>query len=112
MFISKLISLPQNVTHVRDAADYNLINSHFELINYKEDNTYAKMTPSYHGQSTRVQVQPVQSRSVREYCDVVAGMIHMKMTFGSMEAYRMDMTLILRLNVIRLVIYKLKHFVL
>ena len=113
MFISKLISLPQNVTHVRDsAADYNLINSHFELINYKEDNTYAKMTPSYHGQSTRVQVQPVQSRSVREYCDVVAGMIHMKMTFGSMEAYRMDMTLMLRLNVIRLVIYKLKHSVL
>ena len=111
MFISKLISLPQNVTHVRDsAADCNLISSHFELINYKEDVTYAKMTPSYHGQSTRVQVQPVQSRSVREYCDVVAGMFHMKMTFGSMEAYRMDMALIL--NVIRLVIYKLKHFVL
>ena len=113
MFISKLISLPQNVTHVRDsAADCGLISSHFELISYKEDVTYAKMTPSYHGQSTRVQVQPVRSRSVRVNRDVVTGLTHMKMTFGSMEAYRMDMALILRLNVIKLVIYKLKHSVL
>ena len=112
MFISNLISLPQNVTHVREsAADCDLISSHLELINYKEDVTYAKMTPSYRGHSTRVQVQPVQSRSVRVSCDVVTGLMHMKMTFGSMEAYRMDVALKL-IKVVQLVIYKLKHFVL
>ena len=112
MFISNLISLPQNVTHVREsAADCDLISSHLELINYKEDVTYAKMTPSYRGHSTRVQVQPVQSRSVRVSCDVVTGLMHMKMTFGSMEAYSMDVALKL-INVVQLVIYKLKHFVL
>ena len=112
MFISNLISLPQNVTHVREsAADCDLISSHLELINYKEDVTYAKMTPSYRGHSTRVQVQPVQSRSVRVSCDVVTGLMHMKMTFGSMEAYSMDVALKL-INVVQLVIYKLKHSVL
>ena len=112
MFISNLISLPQNVTHVREsAADCDLISSHLELINYKEDVTYAKMTPSYRGHSTRVQVQPVQSRSVRVSCDVVTGLMHMKMAFGSMEAYSMDVTL-KSINVVQLVIYKLKHTVL
>ena len=112
MFISNLISLPQNVTHVREsAADCDLISSHLELINYKEDVTYAKMTPSYRGHSTRVQVQPVQSRSVRVSCDVVTGLMHMKMAFGSMEAYSMDVALKL-INVVQLVIYKLKHTVL